>query len=206
MSGPFLLVLGTNNVKKRAELMRLLQSDPIEVRSLSDFAAVPEAEETGSTFAENAAIKATFYAQQLQQWVLAEDSGLSVAALGGEPGVYSARFSGENATDASNNELLLERLQGIPQDKRNAWYTCHIALADSRGQIRACAEAECHGVILDKQCGDAGFGYDPLFQIPEYKRTFGELGDDVKSILSHRGRAYRKFLPQLLAVARRARI
>ena len=200
MDKEFLLVLGTNNAKKRAELVLLLNDSDIDLKSLKDFDTLKEAEETGTTFAENAEIKATYYAQNLKHWVLAEDSGLSVQALGGAPGVYSARFSGESATDQSNNELLLERLQGVPMQKRNAWYTCHIALSDPKGKIHARSEAQCHGRILETPVGSAGFGYDPLFQIPEYQKTFAELGSSVKSILSHRGKAYRKFLPQLLSV------
>ena len=192
------IVLGTNNAKKRAELVRLLGDTDFEVLALSDFDPVEEAEETGSTFSENAAIKATYYATKLNQWVIAEDSGLSVAALDGAPGVYSARFSGPDATDEKNNQLLLEKLKGVPRQKRNAWYTCHIALSDPQGNIHARTEDYCHGVILSEPSGDGGFGYDPLFEIPEYDMTFAVLGPSVKSVLSHRGRAYRKFLPMLL--------
>lgn len=206
MDNKFLLVLGTNNAKKRAELVRLLDSSEIELKSLPDFAPVEEAEETGTTFAANAEIKATYYARSLGQWVLAEDSGLSVQALDGAPGVYSARFSGEQATDQSNNDMLLKKLANVPIEQRSAWYTCHIALSDPDGNIHARSEARCYGVILEQPVGEAGFGYDPLFQIPEYQRTFAELGDNVKSVLSHRGRAYRKILPRLLSVIRCAKI
>lgn len=206
MENKFLLVLGTNNAKKRTELIRLLDSSEIDLKSLPDFDPIPEAEESGTTFAENAEIKATYYAKALGEWVLAEDSGLSVQALNGAPGVYSARFSGANATDQSNNELLLEKLADVPAEKRNAWYTCHISLSDSKGKIHARSEARCHGMILKQPIGKAGFGYDPLFQIPEYHRTFAEVGESVKSVLSHRGRAYRKLLPQLLSIIRCAKI
>lgn len=205
-SHEFLLVLGTNNAKKRLELEKLLGSSSIKIRSLKDFDPIEEAEETGTTFAENAAIKATEYAKALGQWVMGEDSGLSVKALDGDPGVYSARFSGDNATDESNNQLLLEKLNGIPAKKRQAWYTCHIALSDPDGNAQACSEAYCHGTILNEPVGEGGFGYDPLFQIPEYDMTFAQLGASVKSVLSHRGRAYRKILPQLIAISNRATV
>lgn len=199
MQHPFRLVLGTRNKKKKAELLRLIGRQPIELLSLSESANIREVEESGETFSDNAELKATGYAKQTGNWVLAEDSGLSVAALDGAPGVYSARFSGESATDESNNQLLLEKLCN-ENDDRSAWYTCHIALADPEGKIVAGSEANCHGRILDSPQGDAGFGYDPLFEIPEYDLTFAQLGDSVKSVLSHRARAYRLILPQLLAI------
>ena len=199
MADGFQLVLGTNNKKKRAELIHLIGDRNIELLALEDFPGVIEVEETGHTFSENAELKAAGYARQTKNWVLAEDSGLSVHALGGEPGVYSARFSGPDATDESNNRLLLEKMSN--QTDRLAWYTCHIAISDPEGNIAACAESRCHGHILSERRGDAGFGYDPLFEIPEYDLTFAQLGNAVKSVLSHRGRAYRKILPKLIAIA-----
>ncbi len=200
MKSSFKLVLGTHNLKKRAELVRLIGLRTVKLMALSDFSRVVEVDETGSTFGENAQLKAVEYARQLQQWVLAEDSGLSVVALDGAPGVYSARFSGDNATDASNNQLLLEKLDGLPMEKRQASYTCQIAVSDPDGIIHAESQGHCHGRILAQPRGEAGFGYDPLFEIPEYDRTFAEMGDSVKAVLSHRARAYRQLLPQLLAI------
>ena len=194
------LVLGTFNEKKRAELVQLIQGQNIQLSALSDFPKIDEVEETGNTFEENAELKAVQYAEQLGEWVLAEDSGLSVRALDGAPGVYSSRFGGENASDATNNRLLLEKLANEPLENRAAWYTCNIVLADPQGNVRARSEAQCHGRIVNTPRGNAGFGYDPLFEIPEYKLTFAELGESVKAILSHRARAYRKLLPRLLAV------
>lgn len=197
----FRLVLGTRNAKKLRELERLLAPyDQVKLGCLADIPDSIEVEETGKTFEENANLKASEQARHLRQWVLGEDSGLSVEALGGAPGVYSARFSGDNATDESNNALLLEKLAGVPLEKRTAWYTCHMALADPLGEIKFNCEARCYGRILTKQMGTGGFGYDPLFEIPEYHRTFGELGDTVKSILSHRARANRMFVPKLLSL------
>lgn len=197
----FQLVLGTHNAKKLRELEILLRPyDDVELRCLADIPDSIEVEETGTTFEENAILKASEQARHLQAWVLGEDSGISVEALGGEPGVYSARFSGADANDESNNALLLERLKGVPLEKRTAWYTCHMALSDPSGEIRFNCEARCHGRILLEAKGSGGFGYDPLFEIPEYHQTFGELGDTVKSILSHRARANRILVPGLLEI------
>jgi len=195
----FVLVLGTNNAKKRKELEYLLSPyQQIELKSLRDFSNSIEVEETGTTFQENAILKASEQAVHLGQWVLAEDSGLSVAALDGNPGVYSARFSGPDATDEKNNALMLEKLSGVPLEKRQAWYTCHMALSDPQGKIHFESESECRGRILAEPRGVSGFGYDPLFEIPEYKLTFAELGDAVKAVLSHRAKANRQFVPKLL--------
>lgn len=197
---PFILVLGTRNQKKQRELEYLLQPYGIELRSVSEFPKAIEVEETGSSFHENAALKAVQQAQQLGQWVLGEDSGISVKALDGAPGVYSARFAGPKATDASNNALLLEKLQGLPPAKRTAWYTCHMTLSDPAGTERINCQGRCYGRILEEARGTSGFGYDPLFELAEYHRTFGELGDAVKAVISHRARANRKLVPQLLAL------
>jgi XTP/dITP diphosphohydrolase len=195
------LVLGTHNIKKARELQSLLEPRGLQVLTLADFDNAILVEEKGATFAENAVLKASQQARHLKRWVLAEDSGLSVDALGGKPGVHSARFSGEDATDASNNQLLLRELDGTPAPQRTAHYVCHVALADAAGIIRLECEATCSGRIRDEPAGDAGFGYDPLFEIVEYHRTFGELGDAVKSLLSHRGRALRLVIPELLEIA-----
>ena len=192
------LVLGTHNEKKRREMAILLEPHGIQLKSLTDFAQPIEVDETGQTFAENAALKASEQAQHLDHWVLGEDSGIVVDALDGQPGVYSARFSGPDATDSSNNALLLERLRGIPASRRSAHYVCHMSLADPSGRIRIDCEGTCHGTIRTTPAGSAGFGYDPLFQLREYHRTFGQLGDTVKSVLSHRARAMRQLL-RLLA-------
>ncbi len=199
----FTLVLGTRNAKKRKELEYLLARHPVTLKTLDDFPNSIEVEETGTTFEENASLKAAEQARVLGQWVLGEDSGLSVQALDGAPGVYSARYSGPNATDESNNRLLLENLKGIPEDKRTAWYTCHMCLSDPTGKIHISCDGRCYGRILSKEIGSGGFGYDPMFELPEYHLTFAQLGDAVKSVLSHRARANRKFVPQLLQIISR---
>ncbi len=202
---PFRLVVGTHNKKKLRELKYLLQPFGVSLSSLSEIPDAIEVEETGTTFEENACLKASEQAIHLRQWVLGEDSGLSVAALDGSPGVYSARFSGTDATDESNNSLLLEKLGDLPLEKRVAWYTCHMALSDPLGKIHINCESRCYGRIVMQERGTGGFGYDPLFEIMEYHQTFGELGDTIKSVLSHRARANRKFVPQLLALINQQR-
>src|SRR5262245_14951855 len=195
-----LLVLGSRNRKKLGELAELLQPHGFVLKTLADFPEAIEVAETGDTFAANARLKATVQAKHLQQWVLGEDSGLSVDALGGEPGVRSARFSDPGATDERNNALLLERLRGLPSEKRTAHYTCYATLSDPGGNVRAQSEGICRGRILTEPAGSGGFGYDPLFEIVECHRTFGELSGAVKSVLSHRSRAIRQLVPQLIAL------
>jgi len=192
------LILGTRNRKKCAELAVLLEPWGFELQPISDLTESIEIDETGDTFAANAALKACQQAKHLGRWVLGEDSGLVVDALGGEPGVYSARFSGPYATDESNNRLLLERLGDTPLSRRTAYYVCHAVLSDPSGAVQAETSGECHGRILTAAAGSGGFGYDPLFEIVEYHRTFGELGPEVKACLSHRSRAMRQLIPEMV--------
>lgn len=192
-----ILVLGTHNRKKCAELFDLLAPLRIELRTLADFPDGPEVVEDGETFAANAAKKAIEQARRLGHWTLGEDSGLAVDALDGAPGVYSARFAGPAATDEDNNRLLLERLAKTSLERRTAYYVCHAVVADPQGTLRAQSEARCHGRIRFEPAGTAGFGYDPLFEIVEYHRTFAELGEAVKARLSHRARAIEQIVPQL---------
>ena len=192
------IVLSSRNRKKAQELAEILSPNGITIVSIADFPEVGEIVEDGLTFAENAAKKACEPAKLLGRWVIGEDSGLMVDALNGEPGVYSARYSGPGATDASNNAKLQDALRNFPLDKRRAGYVCSIALADPAGTVRVRAEGTCRGVIIDEPRGENGFGYDPYFVVPEYHRTFGELSSRVKHQLSHRARACAKFIPQLL--------
>ncbi len=191
------LVLGTHNRKKGLELADQLAPLGVEVRTLAEFENNIEVVEDGDTFAANSEKKAIEQARHLSQWVIGEDSGISVDALDGAPGIYSARFSGENADDEANNDLLLEKLGDLPPERRTAYYTCYMTLADPSGQIRARSEGFCHGRIRFERAGRGGFGYDPLFEIVEYHRTFGELGPSVKRVLSHRARATALILPQI---------
>lgn len=188
------LVLGTRNAGKVREISDLFEPWGVAIASLADFPQAIEVDETGETFAENARLKAVIQAMHLGEWVLGEDSGICVDALGGAPGPRSARFAGDDATDADNNALLLDRLRGVPLEQRTAHYTCHIVLADPSGRVHVDCETECHGRIAMRPSGDAGFGYDPLFEVIEYHRTFGELGDTVKAVISHRARAMRQLL------------
>jgi XTP/dITP diphosphohydrolase len=192
-----MLVLGSRNRKKLQELRELLSDLPLRLTDLAEFPDAPEVVEDGETFEANARKKAVTLAQALQHWVLGEDSGLVVLALGGQPGVYSARFAGRQGDDEANNDLLLQRLAGLPDEQRGAYYVCTAALSNPAGQIVAITEGRCHGRIITERRGTGGFGYDPLFLIPEYHQTFGELSSRVKQALSHRARALTQLRPVL---------
>lgn len=195
------IVLASRNRKKTEEVATLLAPAGFRVIPVTEFADVPEVVEDGDSFAENAAKKATEVAVALNQWVIGEDSGLQVDALQGAPGIYSARFSGENATDEKNNEKLMAELAGIPTEKRTAGYVCSVALSNPDGQVRLAIEGTCRGRITTEPRGSGGFGYDPYFLIPEYHRTFGELSALAKHQLSHRARAFARFIPELQKLA-----
>ena len=192
-----LLVVGTRNPKKREEILDILRYPGLELRDLTSWPDTPEVVEDADTFEGNARKKAVELARHLKQWVLGEDSGLVVPALNGRPGVYSARYAGTQGDDAANNARLLAELTPLPDDRRAAYYVCTAALADPEGTVRAVVEGRCHGVILREPRGSGGFGYDPLFLIPEYHQTFGELSARVKHALSHRGRALGQLRPVL---------
>lgn len=191
------IVLSSRNKKKAREVSEILAPAGFVVVPVTEFPDIPEVEEDGTTFAENAAKKASEVAIRLNRWVVGEDSGLQVDALNGAPGIYSARYSGEGATDESNNRKLIADLAGIPDEKRGAGYICSVALSDPSGTIRIACEGTCRGRILTEAYGEGGFGYDPFFLIPEYHLTFGQLSSTVKHRLSHRARAFAKFLPLL---------
>jgi XTP/dITP diphosphohydrolase len=191
------LVLGTHNQKKCAELRLLLEPLGLKLTSLADCQQPLEVEETGQTFAENAKLKASEQALHLSQWTIGEDSGLCVPFLNNAPGVRSARYSDPGATDERNNEKLLHEMSEASTDQRRAYYVCTIALSDPYGEIQILEEGRCWGRVLTEPRGTGGFGYDPLFEIPEYHRTFAELGSTVKSVLSHRARALTKFISRL---------
>ena len=195
-----LLVIASRNVKKVGEIAGLLAPHGVTVQSVSEFDGVPEVVEDGETFGENAALKATQTAEFLGQWTLGEDSGLCVDALDGGPGIFSARFSGENATDESNNRLLIERLAGVPDQRRGAHYVCHVTISDPQGEVRLSVEATCRGRIVEEARGENGFGYDPHFLLREYHCTFGELSPVVKQYLSHRARAFARLMPGLVGM------
>lgn len=197
MNSRRLLVVGTRNRKKLGELLALLGPHGFDLQSLDAFPQAIEVEETGDTFTANATLKATLQARHLNQWVLGEDSGLAVEALGGAPGVYSARYSDPGATDDRNNEKLLDELRDVPDERRGAYYVCHMTLSDPTGKVWIDCEGRCHGRIRHALAGCGGFGYDPLFEVVEYHRTFGELTPAVKGVISHRARAVRTFVEQI---------
>jgi XTP/dITP diphosphohydrolase len=184
------LVLATNNRHKIAEIRAILGAVPLTILTAADFAGFPEPAETGSTLAENARIKAQAAYEATGLWSLADDSGLEVDALHGAPGVMSARFAGPGCTFADNNRKLLRFLEGVPCEKRTARFRCVAALALGEDRIEL-FEGVVEGLITDHQCGEGGFGYDPVFYVPELGCTFAEVTPEVKNRLSHRGRAFR---------------
>ena len=185
------LIVATKNKGKLKEIQRLLAGFDLRITSLADYPKCPDIVEDGDTFASNAVKKAVTIARYTKKLVLGEDSGLEVKALGNRPGIYSARFAGEDATDKRNNAKLLRLLRDVPSDKRQARYRCFAALADG-GNVIALVSGSCRGVIATRARGKNGFGYDPLFLIPRYKQTFGELDPAIKAKMSHRFRALRK--------------
>ncbi|GFO61938.1 non-canonical purine NTP pyrophosphatase [Geomonas silvestris] len=182
------LVVASGNKGKLREFAELLKGVVETVLSPADFPGFPDVVEDGATFAENALKKARSAAQFTGLPVLADDSGLSVEYLDGRPGVYSARFAGEGAGDAANNALLLKELAGVPAEKRGAAFHCVIALCLPDG-TRQTFDGSLPGAILEAPRGSGGFGYDPLFLVPEYGQTFSELPLEIKNRISHRGRA-----------------
>jgi len=163
----------------------------VDVEALPDLRAIPAPEETGATFEENARLKAVYYSQFVPGLLFADDSGLAVDALSGEPGVYSARYAGEHATDVDNNRLVLERLGDNPH--RTSRFVCVIALAKG-GEVVSTFRGEVEGELLSEARGPAGFGYDPLFYYPPFGCSFGEVDDEKKFAVSHRGNAVRAML------------
>ena len=181
------ILIATRNVHKVDEIREILDSNFI-ISDLAALSGFPEVEETGSTFQENAAIKALAASARFDGWVIADDSGLEVDALNGAPGVRSARFSGDSATDASNRTLLLEKLLSVRGKNRSARFRCVIALA-RQGEILANFSGSVEGVIIPQEKGTGGFGYDSLFVPEGHCETFAQLGADIKNTLSHRARA-----------------
>ena len=200
MSEPVRLLLATTNLKKLKELQELLAALPFCCLGLKDVPQVVDVEETGATFEENARLKAMGYARQTGMLTLGEDSGLCCDALGGAPGVLSARFSGSEKNDAANNQKLLDLLQDIPDEKRTAYYESAIAIAEP-GRLIGVVKGQVYGSITRKPVGSDGFGYDPLFFFPQFQKTFAEVPAAMKHSVSHRGRAWDKaliFLKQYL--------
>jgi XTP/dITP diphosphohydrolase len=185
------LVVATRNKKKLTEIKDILKGIKLDLLSLGDYKHVPRVLENGKSFQENAVKKAARLARWTGKLCLGEDSGLCVDALDGAPGIYSARFSGKDKSDLKNNLKLLKLLNGLPFAKRKAHYVCAVALADKEGLLGV-VEGSCSGLIVPTPAGQAGFGYDPLFYIPKYKKTFAQLGEKIKHKMSHRYHALKK--------------
>jgi XTP/dITP diphosphohydrolase len=183
------LLLGTRNPGKVIEIKSILADSGWSFTSLQDFPDVGEAEENFTTFAENAIAKAQFYASATGLCALADDSGLEVAALGGAPGILSARYAGANATDADRRALLLSELTKISRPDRHARFVAVVAIAHPNGEVLNVSQGICDGTITFAPRGTNGFGYDPLFIPDGYSQTFAELPDTIKNLISHRARA-----------------
>ncbi len=193
------LIIATKNPGKVREMVELLSGLPYEVCTLLDYPNAPDVEETGSTFVENAIIKATAYARFTGELALADDSGLEVDALDGAPGVFSSRFA---PTESERNERLLSMMKDVADDRRTARFRCVVAVADPYGDVRTC-EGCVEGVIAHEPKGNNGFGYDPIFYIPDLKKHFAELDSAHKNTISHRGKALteaKKILAERLSI------
>ncbi len=197
---PSILYLASGNQGKLREFRAAAAARGIEIKSVPRFHELPTCVEDGGSFEENAGKKARHYSQYVEGLTFADDSGICVDALGGAPGVHSARYSGSEATEASNNSKLLGELSDFPPEDRSAHYTCVIALG-GKGKLLGTFEGRANGLIIETPRGSGGFGYDPYFFFPPLGRTFAELNPQEKFDASHRGEAFRKlleFLPTLL--------
>jgi len=195
------VVIATRNPGKLREIEAILSPLHLKLLSLKDFPDLPEVEEDGATFAENAGKKARAIARLTGRPAIADDSGLAVDALGGQPGVLSARYAGGNATDRERYQKLLDEMAEIPEGKRQATFVCTLAVAFPKGKMQI-VEGECRGWITFAPRGKHGFGYDPIFFVPEFGQTMAELEPEVKNRISHRARALEKLkliLPEFLS-------
>jgi XTP/dITP diphosphohydrolase len=192
---PLSILIATGNAHKVKEFREMLAFDRLQWDDLTKHPGYTEVEETGATFAENAALKASGYARQFSSWALADDSGLEVDAINGGPGVYSARWAQRHNSgtgDAANNATLLRQIEKVPDEKRTGRFVCALALSDPTGRIVLSVNGTVEGRIIRESRGNNGFGYDPLFLIPDLGLTTAELSSQKKHELSHRGQALRK--------------
>ena len=185
------LLLATNNIGKAREYQALLSGIPFSIVTMAEQGITIDVDETGSSFEENARLKACILARESGLLTLADDSGLEVDALAGKPGVLSHRYAGEGASDKDRNNFLLEKLKDIPEEKRAARFFCVIAIAAPDGTVEICS-GECRGNITKTPRGEHGFGYDPIFFVPEMGKTMAELSPEEKNRISHRARAAEK--------------
>lgn len=190
------LLIATGNKHKVREISSLLEGMSVELLSLADFPDIPEVVEDGVTLEENASKKALQPAQASGLWTLADDTGLEVDALGGAPGVYSARYAGEGCDFSANTQKLLKEMDGIAPEKRTAAFRTVVALSSPDGDVR-CVEGRLEGRISEEASGSEGFGYDPVFLIPDLGKTLAEISAEKKNSISHRGRAIRAILPEI---------
>ena len=197
------LLLATNNKGKAREYKSLLGGIPYRLVTMADEGITTEVSETGATFEENARLKATVLAAESGLLTLADDSGLEVDALGDEPGVLSARYAGENATDSERVDFLIKKLDGVPENQRTARFRCVIAIAAPDADAKICS-GECPGIITTSPRGYNGFGYDPIFYVPEFGKTMAELSSEEKNKISHRARAAEKARDYLLKLPDRS--
>ncbi len=197
------ILVATQNEKKRAEIKEILKDVPgILLRGSNDFPFLPEIEEDGTTFQENAVKKAIILAKACNTWAMADDSGLEIDALNGRPGVYSCRYAGPDATDEGNIVKVLSELRGVPKKRRTARFVCTIALAGPYGLFFT-VEGRCEGFIAEEPKGKFGFGYDPIFYVPDYHQTFAELNPSIKNKISHRANALMRFKEQIQPLIRK---
>lgn len=187
--GSMELVIATRNKRKEKEIKNLLKDLGLVIISLKDYPRLPEIKEEGKTFRDNAVKKAELVATFTNKWTLADDSGLEVDVLEGQPGVYSARFAGKEQDDRANIRKLLRLMKDVPQEKRQARFRCVVAISKPGGEVIKVFNGVCEGLISFKPRGRFGFGYDPVFIIPAYNKTFAELGAAIKDRISHRARA-----------------
>ena len=190
-----IILIATKNKNKFSEIVSILATPGLIFKSLTEFAGITEAVEDGKTFRANALIKAKFYHRQTLLAVIADDSGLVVPALGGEPGIYSARYAGEQASYHDNNMKLLRRMSGLKGEQRQAHFICQMVYLDQHKCISALGRTE--GMIIDRPRGASGFGYGPLFYVPELGRTYAQLTAEQKNRISHRYRALRNLSRKL---------
>ncbi|MEG8979057.1 XTP/dITP diphosphatase [Priestia megaterium] len=188
------IIIATKNAGKVKDFETLFSPKGFKVKSLLDFPEIEDVEETGVTFAENATLKAEAISSALNKPVIADDSGLAIDALNGEPGVYSARYAGENKDDNANIEKVLQKLNDVPFEKRTARFHCALAIAVP-GKRTEIVEGTCEGHILEEKRGENGFGYDPIFFVEKWRSSMAELTKEQKNQISHRANALKKLAP-----------
>lgn len=187
------LIVASRNKGKVTEIKELLADLPFKVTSLLDYPRIPDIIEDGKTYRANALKKAREVALSTGKMAMSDDSGIEVKALGNAPGIYSARFAGEGASEKARNNKLFSLLKGVPMHKRQARYRCVIALVDAKGREIGLVQGTCSGYVTTRDMGNNGFGFDPLFLLKRYNKTFGQLPPELKAKISHRARALKKF-------------